>query len=159
MLRTPSRSRFIVLALLAWESIAGGRVLLAQPARNPKAEELIRSAQQHEMIAYIVAGVGVLMVAAVIPVAMILKRRARIEGDEANSKGARARPYWVKLALWGVPSRAAAWLYFWAAVAIAAGCTALGFVEPVFFVGGMILLAALWYYAAIQWVDQHGNWS
>jgi hypothetical protein len=34
-----------------------------------------------------------------------------------------------------------------------------GFVDRRFLVGGIMLFAALWYYAAIRWVDLHGDWS
>jgi hypothetical protein len=68
------------------------------------------------------------------------------------------RPAWVKLGLWGLPNRASAWAFFWLCIAIAAGCVAYGFVDWVYFAGGVMFLAAWWYYAAIRWVDLHGRW-
>jgi signal peptidase I len=44
-------------------------------------------------------------------------------------------------------------------VAVGAACIAYGFVDRRFFGGGALLLAALWYYASIRWVDRHGQWS
>ncbi len=158
MLGNFRRFSLILLGLLALETIAGGGVLFAQPDDDQNADELIRSAQQYELMGYILAGIAVLMVAAVLPIAFVLYRRARTEGQQANAIGKRERPYWVALALWGLPTRAWAWTCFWLAVAIAGGCIALGFIEPVFFIGGLILMAALWYYAAILWVDQNGSW-
>lgn len=67
-------------------------------------------------------------------------------------------PFMVRLGLWGVPSRAYAWMYFWLTVAIAIGCVAYGFTDARFFPGGVIVLAAVWYYLAIHWVDQHSRW-
>ena len=148
----------ILLGVLAWQT--GGGVLFAQEPPDQKADELIRSAQQSEILGYVLAGIGVLLVAAVLPIAIILgrKKRAGQDDDELNLRGERERPYWVKLALWGLPNRASAWIFFWLAIAIAVACSALGFVEPVFFVGSMMVGAALWYYAAIKWVDEHGRW-
>ncbi|MEO6457634.1 MAG: hypothetical protein ABIO92_05100 [Chloroflexia bacterium] len=68
-------------------------------------------------------------------------------------------PLMVRLGLWGLPSRGAAWAFFWLALAIAAGCIAYGFTNPSFFIGGILVFAALWYYLSIRWVDQHSSWS
>ena len=68
-------------------------------------------------------------------------------------------PWMVRLGLLGLPGRGAAWACFWLLVALAIGCIALGFVEPWAFPGGLFVFAALWYYLAIGWVDDHGRWS
>jgi hypothetical protein len=68
-------------------------------------------------------------------------------------------PLWVRIGLWGLPNRAAAWAFFWLSMAIAVGCVAYGWVDWRFCVGGMMVFAALWYLLAIQWVDRHGRWS
>ena len=68
-------------------------------------------------------------------------------------------PVMVQLGLWGLPSRWAAWGFFDLSVAVAVSCIAYGLVEPLFFVGGLLLFAALWYYLSIRWVDRHGTWS
>ena len=68
-------------------------------------------------------------------------------------------PLMVRLGLWGLPNRLSAWLFFWLSIALAVGCVAYGFVNPLFFAGSLVILAAWWYYLAIQWVDQNGNWS
>ena len=57
-----------------------------------------------------------------------------------------ARPIWVRLALWGVPGRRSAWLFVWLSIALAIGCVAYGFVRREFFIGGIIFIAAIWYY-------------
>ncbi|HHM12898.1 MAG TPA: hypothetical protein ENJ16_05045 [Planctomycetaceae bacterium] len=68
-------------------------------------------------------------------------------------------PLMVRLGLWGVRSRKSAWAFFWLSVAIAIACVAYGFVNPRFFAGGVMLLAAVWYLLAIRWVDTNGEWS
>ena len=59
-------------------------------------------------------------------------------------------PLMVRLGLWGLPSRGVAWGFFWLALAIAAGCIAYGFINPLFFIGGIMVFAALWYYLSIR---------
>jgi hypothetical protein len=68
-------------------------------------------------------------------------------------------PLMVQIGLWGLPGRAAAWALCWLCTGIAAGCIAYGFFDWRFFIGGILLLAALWYYLSIRWVDQHSSWS
>ena len=69
------------------------------------------------------------------------------------------RPLWVKAGLWGLRTRASAWAFFWLSIAIAIGCVAYGFTDRRFFIGGIMVFAAVWYYASIHWVDQNGRWS
>ncbi len=76
-----------------------------------------------------------------------------------DSKRLAQRPLWVKLGLWGLPTRASAWAFFWLSWGITVGCVAYGFWDRRFFFGGLLVLAALWYFLAIKWVDQHGSWS
>jgi hypothetical protein len=68
-------------------------------------------------------------------------------------------PMLVRFGLWGLPSRAAAWAFFWLSLAVAAGCVAYGFVGPRAFIGGVMVVAALAYYLSIRWVDRHSSWS
>jgi hypothetical protein len=69
------------------------------------------------------------------------------------------RPLWVKAGLWGLPNRGSAWTFFWLSIAVAAGCATYGFVDRRFFLGGVMVFAALWYYACIRWVDRYGRWA
>ena len=69
------------------------------------------------------------------------------------------RPLWVKFALWGLAGRESAWAFFWLSITIAVGCIAYGFVDSQFFVGSVVLFAALWYFLAIRWVDGNGKWE
>lgn len=69
------------------------------------------------------------------------------------------RPLWVRIALWGIPGRGAAWGFFWLSVAIAIGGIACGRIDRRFYVGGLMVVAALWYYLAIRWEDDHGDWT
>jgi hypothetical protein len=71
-----------------------------------------------------------------------------------------AWPWWVHVGLWGVATRRSAQAF----VAIAlgfAGISMIGgvFVHPRLFIGAVFLLAALWYWAALRWVDTHDHWQ
>lgn len=74
--------RFLVafVTLLGCALMAGDSVLLAQaPNNQQKYNEAIRSAQQTEILGYILAGAGILLVVAAIPLGIYLdrKRKAR----------------------------------------------------------------------------------
>lgn len=69
-----------------------------------------------------------------------------------------ARPLYVSLGLWGVPSRAAALVWMWSCVAVAVLGIVLGFFKPVFFLGASLLISAAWYRAAIGWMDRNRAW-
>ena len=79
--------------------------------------------------------------------------------DDEDGNLVTERPAWVKLGLWGLPNRASAWAFLWLSIAVAVACVAYGFVYWPFFFGGLMVFAALWYYQAIRWVDQHGTWE
>jgi len=68
-------------------------------------------------------------------------------------------PVMVRLGLWGIPGRSAAWAFVVVSLAIAVGGIAYGFINPLGFLGGLMGFAALWYYLSIRWVDQHSVWS
>jgi len=73
---------------------------------------------------------------------------------------AAARPTWVALALWGLPNRGAAWFVTWLAVGVALAFLCYGILNPICFIWGLFaLIAAIWYYRAMRWVDLHGRWS
>jgi hypothetical protein len=69
------------------------------------------------------------------------------------------RPFWVQVALWGIPNRNVAWLCFWLSFILTVAFISYGFVYPPFFAGGLFLFGALGYYLAIRWMDQHHRWS
>jgi hypothetical protein len=74
--------------------------------------------------------------------------------------GSRAgRPWWVRFGLWGLKTRASAQAFVWGCVALGAGCLAYSVVDPRFAFGGVMLLAAAWYWLSIRWVDRNGGWS
>jgi len=68
-------------------------------------------------------------------------------------------PMMVRVGLWGLPNRQAACFFIFLALVCAAACVAYGLVDPRWFAGGLFVFAALWYYLAIRWVDQHDGWS
>jgi hypothetical protein len=69
-------------------------------------------------------------------------------------------PIFVRFSLLGLPNRASAWAFVWLSMAAAAGCVAWGlFVDRRGLAGFLFVFAALFYYLAIRWVDQHDRWS
>jgi hypothetical protein len=69
-------------------------------------------------------------------------------------------PVRVRVGLWGVPNRTASWAFVWLCAAIALGAVAYGYFADRRFPGGaFLLLAALWYFLSIRWVDRHGGWG
>ncbi len=68
-------------------------------------------------------------------------------------------PWWVRLGLWGLPSRAAAMVFFWLAFVLAMAGVVAGLREPRMFFGAIFFLAAAWYWAAVRWVDRNGRWD
>jgi ATP-dependent Clp protease ATP-binding subunit ClpC len=79
--------------------------------------------------------------------------------DYVESADRSTWPIMVRIGLWGIASRKLAWFFVWLSVACAAACVAYGFIQFRFFSGGIILLAALWYYLSIKWVDQNSSWG
>jgi hypothetical protein len=72
------------------------------------------------------------------------------------------RRYWpplVQLALLGIHSRGIAWVYVIVTLVLGAAGIVAGFVEPLGFLGGLMLFATLWYVLAIRWVDRNSSWS
>ena len=70
-------------------------------------------------------------------------------------------PWWVQVGLWGVPGRAGAWAFFAVAGLSAVALPAIGIATGIvaFYAGLLFLLAALWYWLCIRWVDEHGSWD
>jgi hypothetical protein len=60
----------------------------------------------------------------------------------------------------GLPGRGWAWGFFWFSILTAIACPVVAIVYEFWpaFVGIGMVLAALWYYAAIKWVDQNSEW-
>lgn len=78
---------------------------------------------------------------------------------DASAVDRKSWPVMVRVGLWGLPNRAAAWAFVGLSIALAVGCVIYGLFDRRFFIGGILLLAALWYYLAIRWVDRHSRWS
>jgi hypothetical protein len=69
------------------------------------------------------------------------------------------RPWWVKFALYGLPSRGLALASMWLLVWIAGLLVFAGFRDLRYSAGAALIAPALlWYLKAIQWVDRHGDW-
>jgi hypothetical protein len=69
-----------------------------------------------------------------------------------------ARPWWVKIALWGISSRVWAWISVWLCVVLAISCVAYSFWDRRFRAGLVFIFAAWWYLRAIKWADAHSGW-
>lgn len=68
-------------------------------------------------------------------------------------------PTMVRIGLWGVPNRTAAWCFAAASLILALVCVILGFKYPRFFAGIVFIFSALWYFYSIRWVDKHNQWA
>jgi hypothetical protein len=77
-----------------------------------------------------------------------------MEGDRSSI----GRPWWVKIALWGISSRGWAWTFVWLSIALGVVCMVYGFWNRWFSLGAFWFLGALGYLLAIRWVDRHGTW-
>ncbi|MDB5290040.1 MAG: hypothetical protein JWL69_1281 [Phycisphaerales bacterium] len=76
--------------------------------------------------------------------------------SEIQSTG---QPVWVRAGLWGLPSRPLALAFVWLSIICAVACGVYGFWDGRFFWGVGLVLAAIWYWLAIRWVDRHGSWK
>ncbi len=63
------------------------------------------------------------------------------------------RPQWVSIGLWGLNKRASALACMWLSIALAATSAIMQF-----WLGLIMLLAALWYFLAVKWVDENEGW-
>jgi hypothetical protein len=86
------------------------------------------------------------------------------------------RPLWVRVGLFGIPSRRAALAWMWGTTAFAILGVIAGLIvgaitwtsgSTMMVVGAMIagmagftaFFSALWYWLAIQWADEHEGWA
>jgi hypothetical protein len=72
-----------------------------------------------------------------------------------------ARPWWVRVTLWGLASRSSAWACAWLCLALALASVAYATIarDGRWLVGGILVLGAVGYCLAICWMDRHGSWS
>ncbi|HEX8915431.1 MAG TPA: hypothetical protein VF796_23970 [Humisphaera sp.] len=71
----------------------------------------------------------------------------------------RTRPTWVRLALAGLPGRKSAFACFWACLLIAGAGPAASLWIPGAWAATFLVFAAVWYWAAITWVDRCDQWD
>jgi hypothetical protein len=76
----------------------------------------------------------------------------------AEKPQAVSRPWWVKFALLGLPSRGLALASMWLLVWIAGLLVVAGFRDLRYSAGAVLIVPAWWYLRAIRWVDRHGGW-
>ncbi len=69
-------------------------------------------------------------------------------------------PEWVYWGLWGIKSRKTAWVFCWVCILLALVSMLLAlFFERKIWAGGLLFLAAGWYWASIKWVDENSSWE
>ena len=69
------------------------------------------------------------------------------------------RPFWVQIALWGLPNRASVWVCFWLSIVLTTASILYGLHDARFLVGVMFIFGALGYYLVIRWIDHHDRWA
>ena len=69
-------------------------------------------------------------------------------------------PLWVKLSLWGVPSRRGLWAFVILSLACGLGVTLYGLRGAKFArFGPLLALASIPYWLSIRWIDKNGSWE
>ena len=64
------------------------------------------------------------------------------------------RPLLVRLGLWGLKTRQSALAFMWLCIIGAVVSVVLKY-----WIGSLLLSAALWYWYSLRWVDKNGGWS
>ena len=64
------------------------------------------------------------------------------------------RPLLVRLGLWGLKTRQSALAFMWLCIIGAVVSVVLKY-----WIGSLLLIAALWYWYSLRWVDKNGGWS
>ena len=70
-----------------------------------------------------------------------------------------SRPLWVRIKLWGTRSRNGALAFCCGTLAVGIAFAIYSIVDPDALAGTALFAAALWYWLAIRWVDQHDRWT
>lgn len=70
------------------------------------------------------------------------------------------KPWWVRVSLWGVPTRPAMWVWFATAILSALATTSYGLVSgrAPWLAGALMCFAAIPYWMTIRWMDAHRAW-
>ncbi|MBK7993200.1 MAG: hypothetical protein IPK14_07160 [Blastocatellia bacterium] len=78
--------------------------------------------------------------------------------DKTNIK----KPLWVKLAVSGLSSRITAWICFWLSILLMASVAIytiwLGWTQGSL-LSILFIVAPIWYYLAIKWMDRNDQWN
>ena len=80
------------------------------------------------------------------------------EAETPNTTIQPPRPVWVRIALWGSPTRRRAMSFMYVSLVLTGVFVALSLWDRRPTAGVALILATLWYWGAIRWVDLHGEW-
>ncbi len=69
------------------------------------------------------------------------------------------RPIWVRIGMWGIAGRGVAVVFMWFSFLVAIAGALYGFRDPRFFASVSFVLAGVWYWLCIRWMDAHGGWE
>jgi hypothetical protein len=79
-----------------------------------------------------------------------------------NNKTEIKKPIWVKLAISGLSSRITAWICFWLSILLMASVAIytiwLGWLQGSL-LSILFIVAPVWYYLAIKWMDKNNQWN
>jgi hypothetical protein len=68
-------------------------------------------------------------------------------------------PVWVKLTLWGIPSRYGAWVFVFLCLALGGAGVVIGSWDRRWYLAVFAAPCAVPYWLALRWVDRHGTWD
>lgn len=68
-------------------------------------------------------------------------------------------PDLVFIGLLGINSKTSAYTYLFISLALALVSIYLGMKNPIFYFGAFFLLASVWYFYCINWVNQNSSWD
>lgn len=80
----------------------------------------------------------------------------------SEPKSRSPKPWWVEVGLWKINDRNTAWLFLGISVAMAvlpAVVMSVAMGSNRFFISGIFILAAVWYWLCIKWMDDNDGWS
>lgn len=69
-----------------------------------------------------------------------------------------AKPWWVRVTMVGLRTRASVLAFGWISIGLAIACLIAGFFYPRAFIGTLLFIAAWPYFATVRWMDANRAW-